>query len=375
MGDDLVRSARREEAVEELVEEMAALDEQPSAWREVEVVDRYMEPLFGGSSQLACETLFESIGRFSVHQVVAEIDRIPDRYNGRQWLARNPASRLRLARHRRLNGQDFARAFSEARHRPGSEPCATARSTPRQRPGTPLRGQRERARPDRGDIHGCFDKLQARLDAVGFDPGAGDRLFSVGDLVDRGPQSDAVLDWLEKPWFHPVLGNHEQMALLCTVGEQDEDEYRANGGEWFLRSSPTRRDQIARRLAACRWPSSSGPRWGRWASCMPTARPRSGQTSPRRSSRTPTRELREGLVESALWSRDRCLAWCEDEVEGVRAVVVGHTAMTRWMTLGNVIYIDTDAWMADEARDFCLLDAASLRPVNGQPPFPRIPHA
>lgn len=109
-----------EEAVEELVEEMAEVDAEPSAWREVEVVDRYMEPLFGGSSQLACETLFESIGRFSVHQVVAEIDRIPDRYNGRQWLARNlgKPARLRPA-YRRLNGRDLRAAFSEARHRPG----------------------------------------------------------------------------------------------------------------------------------------------------------------------------------------------------------------------------------------------------------------
>ena len=109
-----------EETVEELVEEMAEVDAEPSAWREVEVVDRYLEPMFGGSSQLACETLFESIGRFSVQQVVAEIDRIPDRYNGRQWLARNlgKPARLRPA-YRRLNGRDLRAAFSEARHRPG----------------------------------------------------------------------------------------------------------------------------------------------------------------------------------------------------------------------------------------------------------------
>ncbi|MBP5140546.1 serine/threonine protein phosphatase, partial [Pseudomonas chlororaphis] len=32
-----------------------------------------------------------------------------------------------------------------------------------------------------GDIHGYFTKLQAALDAIGFNP-AVDRLFSVGDL-------------------------------------------------------------------------------------------------------------------------------------------------------------------------------------------------
>lgn len=218
-----------------------------------------------------------------------------------------------------------------------------------------------------GDIHGCFDKLQARLDAVGFDPSTGDRLFSVGDLVDRGPQSDAVLDWLDQPWFHAVLGNHEQMLLLSTLGEQDEDEYRANGGEWFLRSSPARRDQIARRLASLPVAIELGTALGTvgivhadcpaeiWSDFTEALEP------------DPDGDFLQDLVESALWSRDRCLAWCEDEVEGVRAVVVGHTAMTRWMTLGNVIHIDTGAWMADEARDFCLLDAATLRPVNDWP--------
>ncbi len=108
-----------EEAVEEMVEEFAELDAKPQAWREMDY-DSYMESVFGGSSQLACETLFESIGRFSVQQVVAEIQRIPDRYNGRQWLARNlgKPARLRPA-YRRLNGRDLRAAFSEARHRPG----------------------------------------------------------------------------------------------------------------------------------------------------------------------------------------------------------------------------------------------------------------
>jgi len=37
-----------------------------------------------------------------------------------------------------------------------------------------------------GDIHGAFDALQRAMEAIGFDARK-DRLFSVGDLVDRGP--------------------------------------------------------------------------------------------------------------------------------------------------------------------------------------------
>jgi serine/threonine protein phosphatase 1 len=44
-----------------------------------------------------------------------------------------------------------------------------------------------------GDIHGCFSALEAALRHVGFSPDS-DRLFSVGDLVDRGSESDQVVD-------------------------------------------------------------------------------------------------------------------------------------------------------------------------------------
>lgn len=38
-------------------------------------------------------------------------------------------------------------------------------------------------------------------------------MLSVGDLVDRGPDSIGCLKLLEAPWFHAVMGNHEQLLL------------------------------------------------------------------------------------------------------------------------------------------------------------------
>lgn len=63
-----------------------------------------------------------------------------------------------------------------------------------------------------GDIHGMFDWLRQMLLKMNFDTKK-DRLFSVGDLVDRGALSAKSKDYLEKSWFHSVQGNHEEMIV------------------------------------------------------------------------------------------------------------------------------------------------------------------
>ena len=63
-----------------------------------------------------------------------------------------------------------------------------------------------------GDLHGCLDLLQAELTRIDFSPAA-DRLFSVGDLADRGPDSMGCLRLLREPWFFAVRGNHEDMLI------------------------------------------------------------------------------------------------------------------------------------------------------------------
>lgn len=80
-----------------------------------------------------------------------------------------------------------------------------------------------------GDIHGYFNVLEKLLEEVGFDK-TKDRLFSVGDLVDRGPHSIKFSDYIFEPWFFAVRGNHEQLQL-----QNHENGYRVqNGGRWFV---------------------------------------------------------------------------------------------------------------------------------------------
>lgn len=65
-----------------------------------------------------------------------------------------------------------------------------------------------------GDIHGCFDEFLSLLDLAGV--GDSDNVVSVGDLVDRGPQSWKVVDFfMQKPETrHAVMGNHEWKHLM-----------------------------------------------------------------------------------------------------------------------------------------------------------------
>jgi len=70
-----------------------------------------------------------------------------------------------------------------------------------------------------GDIQGCLDPLLALLDQVCFEP-ARDRLISVGDLVNRGPQSLETLRYCKRLGhsFQMVLGNHDLHLLAIAEG-------------------------------------------------------------------------------------------------------------------------------------------------------------
>lgn len=67
-----------------------------------------------------------------------------------------------------------------------------------------------------GDIHGCILTFKKLLKKIDLQPS--DSLYVLGDMIDRGPNSSAVLDIIiklkEKGYnIFPLKGNHEQMLL------------------------------------------------------------------------------------------------------------------------------------------------------------------
>lgn len=202
-----------------------------------------------------------------------------------------------------------------------------------------------------GDIHGHFSLLTKALAEIGFDEKV-DRLFSVGDLVDRGPESEDVTEWLARPWFHAIRGNHEQMAIDARVGYFDRRTYLMNGGAWFM-SLPREYQRfytdafeampilIEIEVQHPTWPDSqlvglvhAGCPMDSWAELKEELVKQSQITG----------SLGNYVESNCLWSRTRVMAGDPKAVAGIHKVISGHTPVKQPIELGNSLFIDTAGW-------------------------------
>lgn len=211
-----------------------------------------------------------------------------------------------------------------------------------------------------GDIHGEFDLLMQKLAELRFDI-ENDHLFSVGDLVDRGPQSADALYYLEQPWFHAVRGNHEQMV----IDAGGTSWHVGNGGQWFndLPEDGTRRKYV---LAFNELPyfiefiSPSGRKIGVVHAAVPPYK----QVD---NAFLTDWDKKVEMLRAGDWGGDKEVIWDrwqvgrakkhyprlhkvgdnvlrEFNVENIDHVYLGHTPMKEPLNVGNMTWLDTGAF-------------------------------
>lgn len=85
-----------------------------------------------------------------------------------------------------------------------------------------------------GDIHAQYDKLIKQLQSINFNKNI-DRLFAVGDLIDRGGQSSKVVSLLKENWFFSTMGNHEFMMIEVFKNQNMDyfNDWMNDGGKWI----------------------------------------------------------------------------------------------------------------------------------------------
>lgn len=215
-----------------------------------------------------------------------------------------------------------------------------------------------------GDIHGMFRQLDGLLERVQFKP-EHDRLFSVGDLVDRGPESKEALLWLDKPWFHACRGNHEQFAIDSTDREALDFWVRYNGGQWWQELSAdeqaTFRDTFLKLPLAMEVETRTG-RVGIVHADIPPALTWERFTALLASGN-------QDVTLFALFSRDRIHSGhSRKPVEGeVDRIYCGHTPVRAPVQVDNVFYIDTGACYYHDGYEEASLTMVEINPLRHQP--------
>ena len=212
-----------------------------------------------------------------------------------------------------------------------------------------------------GDIHGEFRVLEWLLEEVEFAPDR-DRLFALGDLIDRRPHSTEALAWLESGRIAlSVRGNHE--ALLLEKIESGESDGRLpwTTPRWFV-------DQVAR------------ADWSRWAEAiwrMPlaaTIRTRAGPVGlvhaapTARHWETMCAKIDDGDARRAEEER----VPVDGRVDGVRAVLTGHAVVNDVTATDNVMHIDTGAGFVNGRLTLARIDTEPIDLWSASPGLTRV---
>lgn len=206
-----------------------------------------------------------------------------------------------------------------------------------------------------GDLHGCFELIDELLASGAFDPGR-DRLFAVGDLIHRGPQSARIIDFLEMPWFFAVAANHEISHLARHAAQAISwarlggcgATARSSDDAWWLDLDLERRDRATALMAAL--PILIEIETAAGLVGIVHAEVPDGMSWPQLT--TAVTDGHAEVICAAIGlpfagsrgdSRERLRTHVQTGIDGCHRVFVGHSFTPFVVRMGNVYAIDTGA--------------------------------
>lgn len=190
-----------------------------------------------------------------------------------------------------------------------------------------------------GDLHGCVDALRYLLVEIAFDA-ARDRLFSVGDLVDRGTDSLAAINLVDKPWFFPVLGNHEDALIAVAAGKMRRQAWYAIGGAWAETLADDQLSELAARLSVLPLVRIVGDGPERFN--VLHAEFFGGDAD------LEVADFPDEVRNQLLWGRGLALGSANPlRQQGLSLTYCGHTPMRAVKQIGSQVFIDTGAFSSD----------------------------
>ncbi|MEH6626464.1 MAG: metallophosphoesterase [Motiliproteus sp.] len=206
-----------------------------------------------------------------------------------------------------------------------------------------------------GDLHGQVDELFQSMASVSFDP-ACDRLFSVGDLIDRGEDSQIAFELLDKHWFHAVRGNHEAMMFSAYSSDDDKDiaMWMNNGGKrWvadgrkFFQTNPAFCALLEQQQREMPWSIEVALRDGRRVGLIHAECP-SKDWSQIEAVLSNPEMLGQAARYDALWSRSARDPGAGGTIANIDLTVHGHTVVPHPQRRFNCCYIDTGACLSSK---------------------------
>lgn len=204
-----------------------------------------------------------------------------------------------------------------------------------------------------GNICGQYSQFMKALKKVAFVP-TKDRVFTVGNVIDYGEDSQKILELLSEPWFYSIAGIHE-LLMECALHSDQHLHWYNQGGRWAFDKNMMLKPELTKFAKTLRHlPLAiqlSHKKHGVFGMLSST----SGDIDVWDDfTQVTTEQLLSTLTDNGLAQRKR------KSVKGVDCLLVGNQPSSRVWSKGNLVCINLGAKYLPERGELKLFKAKRL---------------